>query len=464
MKTILVGIPTLNEARNVENMVARLGRLPLSLDVLFVDDNSSDGTGKILDSIAKRNPAVKVLHRPVTTGIGSAHQAILGYAYSHEYEALITMDCDFSHQPEDLPRLLEALKEKPLVVGSRFLDTRSLNEWSFERKILTHLGHWLTTCLIDLPMDATGAFRAYDLRNIQKGIWENVESAGYAFFFESLWVLKKNGFTCKEISIHLPKRVYGESKMNLLQALRSLFLLIRLWLKKEILNKSKNNAEDWDHYWKANRSKNRQWYALMASLYRRLFIVKRLNKLLERHFAKGARLYHLGCGSGEVDEIAAQNFEIIGADISQEARNQYKKNYPKNEVRSVNILNEFLEPPLDGIYCLGLLEHFSKKDIVQIIKNMKSSIADKGRIVIFWPYKYAPSVLFLRLISSLRKLVKIKEPLHPPEPSLVRNRAEAENMIQKAGCRILDYDFSINDLGIQAAIIIEKNNNSIKNG
>ena len=121
MKPILVGIPTLNGAKNIEPMVARLGKLPLPLELLFVDDNSSDGSAEILDRIAQENSAVRVVHRTGKAGIGSAHQAILEYAYDGRYETLITMDCDFSHQPEDLPRLLEESSQKPVVVGSRFM-------------------------------------------------------------------------------------------------------------------------------------------------------------------------------------------------------------------------------------------------------------------------------------------------------------------------------------------------------
>ena len=97
MKRVLVGIPTLNEANNVEQMVARLEKLAFPLDILFVDDNSGDGTGLILDRLAQVKPAVRVMHRPSALGIGSAHQAILKYAYEKRYELLVTMDCDFSY-------------------------------------------------------------------------------------------------------------------------------------------------------------------------------------------------------------------------------------------------------------------------------------------------------------------------------------------------------------------------------
>jgi hypothetical protein len=215
------------------------------------------------------------------------------------------MDCDFSHQPEDIPRLFAVSESCPLVVGSRFLHTESLSDWNISRKFLTHFGHWLTRNLLQLPMDATGAFRLYRLGMIPRDVWGHVTSSGYAFFFESLVTLKRAGIVCSEISIHLPKRVYGESKLNFIHAFRSLMVLTRLYLYPQMSNPSKNNAEGWDEYWKAGKSNGRNWYAILASFYRQAFIVRRLDQLLCRHFHRGVHLYHVGCGGGEVDARAA---------------------------------------------------------------------------------------------------------------------------------------------------------------
>jgi len=455
MKAILVGIPTLNEAKNIEPMVARLGKLPLPLELLFVDDNSSDGSAEILDRIAQENSAVRVLHRTGKAGIGSAHQAILEYAYDGGYETLITMDCDFSHQPEDLPRLLEESSQKPVVVGSRFMDAGSLEDWNPKRKFLTHLGHWLTFHFLGLPMDATGAFRLYRLDRIPRMLWRNVQSSGYAFFFESLVILHRHGIECAEISIRLPKRVYGESKLNFRQAFRSLCMLFQLTFTSGSWKNSDNTAKDWDQYWRAGVSKNRHWYALLASFYRKLFIVRRLNQILEAHFRMGAHLYHVGCGGGGVDEEAARHFQIVAVDISPEARKLYRQNHPGADVRDGDILKGPLSPCLEGIYSLGLVEHFSRKEIVTILRNMVKSISPEGKILIFWPHRRAPSVYFLRGVSWLRDRLGLDEPLHPPEPSLLRSREEAEQVAADAGCRILAYEFGAVDLWIQAAMVLQ---------
>jgi dolichol-phosphate mannosyltransferase len=455
MKRILVGIPTLNEANNVGQMVARLEKLALPLDILFVDDNSQDGTGKVLDQMARANSSIRVMHRPAALGIGSAHQAILEYAYEHHYETLVTMDCDFSHQPEDLPRLLATNSAIPIAVGSRFLDPRSLEEWNIKRKCLTHLGHWLTARLLRLPMDATGAFRLYRLERIPKKLWAEVRSRGYAFFFESLVVLQKSGFRCAEISIRLPKRVYGESKLSFLQTLKSLRVLLLLCLGVRGFPGASNDAKGWDHYWKAGHSGERRWYAVLASLYRRAFIVGRLRDILNRNFSPGVELYHVGCGGGEVDEQAYEIFKIIAVDISSEARKLYAFRFPGATILNGDILQGPLEKPLVGLYSLGLVEHFFQEEIIRILTHMRQSLLPGGKIVLFWPHRHAPSVYFLRAASWIRERVGAQDSLHPPEPSLLRSRQEAESLAERAGCRLVQYDFGPRDLWIQAAIVLE---------
>ncbi|NBV97158.1 MAG: glycosyltransferase [Verrucomicrobia bacterium] len=454
MNRILVGIPTLNEAKNVESMIERLLKVPFSMDFLFVDDHSDDGTGEILDRVASTQPRLTVLHRPRGGGIGSAHQSIIRYAYEHHYEVLVTMDCDFSHQPEDIHRLLATSETCPLVVGSRFLDDSSLSDWNIKRKFLTHLGHWLTRNLLHLPMDATGAFRVYRLRLIPRAVWDQVVSTGYAFFFESLVTLKRAGINGEEISIRLPKRVYGESKLNLLQAMKSLAVLARLYIASQGPSPSPNDVVGWDQYWRAGTSKGRNWYAVLASIYRHLFIARRLERQLGRHFQPCDRLYHVGCGGGEVDARAARIFRIVAVDISQEARRLYSRNHPDAEVRDGDILRESLSPPLAGIYSLGLVEHFSHEDIVKILTNMGKSIQPGGKALIFWPHRYAPSVFFLRWVSCLRGWLGIHDALHPPEPSLLRSRKEAEELVARAGWEIAEYGFGPSDLWIQAAIVL----------
>ena len=134
---------------------------------------------------------------------------------------LVTMDCDFTHSPADIPRLLEWAGRCDVVVGSRWLQSGSLPGWNLLRRSLTGFGHLLTRCLLGMPHDATGAFRLYDLETIPPAIFSAVKSGSYAFFFESLFLLRFNGFSIHEVPIVLPSRMYGHSKMDWREAVRS---------------------------------------------------------------------------------------------------------------------------------------------------------------------------------------------------------------------------------------------------
>lgn len=239
-KKILIFIPTYNESENVHIIYQMIKSLHLSssYDILFLDDNSPDGTGQIIDEMCKEDQHLYVIHRNGKEGIGSAHQAGINWAYAHHYDVLITMDCDLTHSPEYIIDFYNAGKNSPIVIGSRYIENDSLKTWNIFRKTLTRLGHFLTKHLLDMPYDASGAFRFYDLKLIPQEIFKLVESKSYSFFFESLLIMHVNEIGIKEISIHLPKRTYGDSKMNFKDAWISFQFLFKMFLKKNFNLKS----------------------------------------------------------------------------------------------------------------------------------------------------------------------------------------------------------------------------------
>lgn len=247
MKT-LIFIPTYNELENINAIISQLLALNLEADFLFVDDNSPDGTGKVLDDWAVKNPSIHVLHRSGKQGIGTAHQAGIAWAYERGYRNLITMDCDFTHSPDYIPKLLERAEEADIVVGSRYLQAGSLSTWNKKRLFLTKLGHLLTHLFLNMPHDATGSFRLYRLDRIPFELFALVKSPGYSFFFESLFIIKQNRFAIVEIPTHLPARTYGHSKMKVSDAINSLKQLGNLFFArvinpKKFQVKSKNRYE-----------------------------------------------------------------------------------------------------------------------------------------------------------------------------------------------------------------------------
>jgi len=233
----LIVIPTYNEVDNVEQLAREICAQPIKVDLLFIDDNSPDGTGQILDRLSKSNSRIQVLHRGEKSGIGSAHLAGIQWAYESGYRCLITMDSDFSHSPDLISRFLEQAQTSDVTVGSRFKCTNSLIEWNVFRKVLTHLGHYLTKKLLGMPYDATGGFRAYRLDSIPREIFSEIQSKGYSFFYESLYVLSQRGVTIKEIPIRLPSRTYGHSKMRLMDIVHGLVFLVLFTLRRRLIPK-----------------------------------------------------------------------------------------------------------------------------------------------------------------------------------------------------------------------------------
>lgn len=228
----LIFIPTYNERENVTPLWQEIAALGLDADVVFMDDRSPDGTGEVLDALAAKNPRLKILHRPGKLGIGTAHQAGIAYAYDQGYKILVTMDADFTHSPGNIPLLMQRLGDAEIAVGTRYMQKDSLAGWSLWRKFLTGLAHVLTTWLLDLKYDSTGAFRVYRLDRIPPEIFSLIQSKGYSFFFESLHVLHFNRYKIEELPIGLPPRVAGHSKMSYRDMFRSLEMLAKTFLRR----------------------------------------------------------------------------------------------------------------------------------------------------------------------------------------------------------------------------------------
>ncbi|MCO6500297.1 MAG: glycosyltransferase [Vicingus serpentipes] len=230
----LILIPTYNERENVEKIFSKVNALNLNLDVLFVDDNSTDGTKEVLNQLSTSHKNLYVINRPGKMGIGSAHQDGIKWAYDKGYETLISMDCDLTHSPSDIPLFIENSKNHEIVVGSRYMQKDSIDTWNMYRKFLTRLGHFLTTTLLGMEYDASGAFRLYRLSKIDQRVFGLIESKTYSFFFESLLVLHLNQYQITEIPIKLPARTYGSSKMTLNDMILSLRMLAKMFWKKTL--------------------------------------------------------------------------------------------------------------------------------------------------------------------------------------------------------------------------------------
>lgn len=226
--SLLIYVTTYNEADNVRPLLERIEALGLGADLLVVDDNSPDGTSAVVLEMARTRPHLHLIRRPAKLGIGTAHLDALAYARVQGYATVISMDADFTHTPEYIPDFIAAGGGYGLVVGSRFHSKKSLSEWSLWRITITRFGHFLTSSLLKVPYDCTGAFRAYYLDRIPAQCWNELSSRDYEFFFESLAVLNAAGVPINEVSVDLPGRAAGASKMRPAHALRGVRRLFAL--------------------------------------------------------------------------------------------------------------------------------------------------------------------------------------------------------------------------------------------
>jgi dolichol-phosphate mannosyltransferase len=212
---ILVIIPTYNEAENIEPIVARVRVAVPEAYVLVADDNSPDGTGDLADKLAAADDHVNVLHREGKEGLGAAYIAGFGWGLERGYGVLVEMDADGSHQPEELPRLLDALRNADLVLGSRYVKGGAVKNWPKSREVLSRGGNLYTKLAIGVPLaDATGGYRAFRRETLEGIGLSEVASAGYCFQVDLAWRSLRKGFRVVEVPITFIERERGQSKMS----------------------------------------------------------------------------------------------------------------------------------------------------------------------------------------------------------------------------------------------------------
>ena len=211
----LVVVPTYNECENLPQIVPAILGQDARLEILVVDDGSPDGTGSIADAFAAADPRVHVLHRPVKEGLGRAYLAGFAWALERDYTHIFEMDADFSHDPSNLPRFLDASADADLLVGSRYKNGVNVINWPMSRLLLSWFANkyarWVTG--LDLT-DATGGFKCFRREVLAAMPFDKVRSNGYAFQIEMTFRAWKKGFRIREIPIIFTDRMEGRSKMN----------------------------------------------------------------------------------------------------------------------------------------------------------------------------------------------------------------------------------------------------------
>ena len=222
---VLVIVPTYNESENIEAIAD--GVRTRGYDLLIVDDGSPDGTGEIADTLSAADSGIRVLHRSTKSGLGPAYGAGFGYGLGLGYEILCEMDADFSHDPGDLPRLVEAVEAgADLAIGSRYVPGGGTMGWPWYRRALSRGGNIYASILLGIDVsDATAGFRAFRDTTLRKIDPLTCGATGYGFQVEMAWRTEKAGLEVVEVPITFRDRVFGESKMNAMIAIEAIVLI-----------------------------------------------------------------------------------------------------------------------------------------------------------------------------------------------------------------------------------------------
>ena len=226
MNDTLVVVPTYNERENLPPLAQRLLALSVPVDVLIVDDNSPDGTGKIADDLAAAHADIHVLHRQQKQGLGRAYIAGFKWALERHYECVFELDGDFSHNPDDIPMFIQAAKNADLVLGSRYVNGIRIINWPLSRLLLSSGAARYVRIVTGMPFtDPTGGYKCFRRRALQAIDLDKVQSNGYSFQIEMTHKLWRQGLTVVEVPIIFTDRFHGRSKMSG-HIIREAFLMV----------------------------------------------------------------------------------------------------------------------------------------------------------------------------------------------------------------------------------------------
>jgi dolichol-phosphate mannosyltransferase len=234
MNPTLIILPTVNERENLPRVAQKLLLLPAGVDVLVVDGNSQDGTGKIADELAAQHPEIHVLHEQKKNGLGRAYITGFRWALERGYEFIFEMDCDFSHNPDDISMFLEAAKNQDadLVLGSRYSGGVRVVNWPLKRLMLSRSAGIYVRIVTGMPFtDPTGGYKCFRRRALQAINLDGVQSNGYSFQIELTHKLWRQGYKIVEVPIIFTDRAEGHSKMSGHIVWEALWMVWKLWLQ-----------------------------------------------------------------------------------------------------------------------------------------------------------------------------------------------------------------------------------------
>lgn len=234
----LVIIPTYNEKDNIRTVIEKINKLNIDLDILIIDDNSPDGTGAIIRELQSTYKNIFLIERPGKLGLGTAYVKGFHWALKRGYTYILEMDADLSHNPDDLPRLINACKRgADLAIGSRYSNGVNVINWPIKRLLLSYCANLYTRVVTRMPVkDATAGFKCFKREVLESIDLDRIKSSGYSFQIEMNFRAWKKGFTLQEVSIIFIERTEGHSKMSKIIVWEAVFMVWKLkflgWLGK----------------------------------------------------------------------------------------------------------------------------------------------------------------------------------------------------------------------------------------
>lgn len=244
MRSIVV-VPTYQEAENIVGLLQAVRRSVPDAEILVLDDNSPDGTGKLAEETAEELGSITVIHRPIKDGLGAAYREGFAWALARPFDVIVQMDCDFSHDPVVVADLIAAVKGPEATahaaIGSRYVPGGSTPNWPLHRRMLSRYGNRYTAAVLSIGVhDVTSGFRAYQAAALRAAHPETTRSSGYAFMSELARRLDRQGYTFREIPITFLDRTYGSSKMSVSIMVESL-TLVTVWGLRERLRSARGS-------------------------------------------------------------------------------------------------------------------------------------------------------------------------------------------------------------------------------
>ena len=232
MKTLII-TPTYNESKNILLLIDKIKNHLIDAHILVIDDNSPDKTGEIVEKFSNSRDDIFLIKRKGKLGLGTAYIAGFKWAIENNYNVVVQMDADLSHDPKDIPIMLEYISQYDLIIGSRYIDGVNVINWPMSRLLLSYFANIYSRIITGLPIyDSTGGFKCYKINTLENMPFDSIKSEGYSFQIETTFYSWINNYKIKEITIVFTDRTIGESKMNNNIIYEAVWVVLKLRLKR----------------------------------------------------------------------------------------------------------------------------------------------------------------------------------------------------------------------------------------